>query len=287
MSVSSDTCELFDDEDDINSDTVMSANCGIADIDDDDNYARDDTHNDTYDDAHNYKYNDTHDDMRNDTADDSTQPADRADAYRSFLTSVFSDESAKYAFDVWLGDATARALPTDGDECLTACAVCDDDVTLTTTLLWMFPNYLNGFSWSGYSSELMQPADGQLEKSDILSLTLDGLRHSNTTYDLIVADATTLRYGDYDCLIGEQTSPDDYMPLVDECLRHSKFSVALLPEAFARNDAAHARCSDIILPMCQLSPDVSFHICIALFSPYETDDVKIWNGFDAMHSGTV
>ena len=279
MSVSSNTCELFDDEDDISSDTVMSANCDIADIDDADNYVRDDTHNDTYDDVHNYKYNDTHDDMRNDTTYDGTHPAERADAYRTFLSRVFSDKSTRYAFEVWLGDATVRALPTDdADECLTACAVCDEEVTLTTTLLGMFPNYLNKFSWSGYSSELMQPADGQLEKSDILSLMLDGLRHSNTTYDLIVADATTLRYGDYDCMAGEEPSPDDCMPLVEECLHHSKFCIALLPETFVRNDAAHARCSDIILPMRQLSPDVPFPVCIALFSPYETDGVKICEG---------
>lgn len=288
MSVSSDTCELFDDEDDINSDTSMSSNCDIANIGDADNYARDDTHNDTYDDMHNYKYNDTHDDMRNDTTDDSTQPADRADAYRSFLIRVFSDESTRYAFEVWLGDATAQALPTDDDDdCLTACAVCDEEVTLTTTLFGMFPNYLNGFSWSGYSSELMQPADGQLDKSDILSLTFDGLRQSDATYDFIVADATTLRYGDYDCLTGEETSPDDYMPLVEECLHHSKFCIVMLPEAFVRNDVAHARCSDVILPMRQLSPDVPFSVCIALLSPYETDDVKIWNGLDAMHTDVV
>lgn len=279
MSVSSNTCELFDDEDDINSDMVMSANCDIADIDDADNYARDDTHNDTYDDMHNYKYNDTHDDMRNDTTDDGTQPADRADAYRTFLSRVFSDESTRYAFEVWLGDATARALPTDDDdECLTACAVCDEEVTLTMTLLGMFPNYLNGFSWSGYSSELMRSDDGQLNKSDIMLLTIDGLRRSETTYDLVVADATTLRYGDYERLASEELSHDDYMSLVDECLRHSRYCVALLPEAFVRCDAAHARCSDIILPMRQLSPDGTFPVCLATFSPYETDDVKIWNG---------
>lgn len=274
MSISSDTCELFDDEDDVRCDAV---NAMLHDIvgGDTNNYAQDDTYDDTQNDTYDNTY-------------DGTQPADRADAYRSFLSRIFSDAGTRYAFEMWLGDATARALPTDDiDECLTACSVCDENAMLTMTLFGMFPNYLNGFSWTGYASELMQPADGQLEKSDIMSLTLDGLRHSDAMYDLIVADATTLRYGEYDCMAGEEPSPDDYMPLVEECLHHSKFCVAMLPEAFVRNGASHARCSDVILPMRQVSPDVPFPVCIALISPYETDDVKIWNGLDAMRTDVV
>lgn len=270
MSVSSDTCELFDDADDVRCDAV---NAMLHDIvgGDTNNYAQDDTQNDTYDNTY-----------------DGTHPAERADTYRTFLNRIFADAGTRYAFEMWLGDAVSGTTPLYEDyRTLTACAVCDDGVALTTTLLGMFSNYLNGFSWSGYSSELMQPVGGRLERSDIISFTLDEIRQYDDVYDLVVANATTLCYSDYDCLIGEEPSPDDYMPLVEECLHHSKFCIALLPEAFVRNASAHSRCSDIILPMRQLSPDVPFPICIALLSPYETDGVKIWNGLDVMRTDAV
>ena len=129
------------------------------------------------------------------------------------------------------------------------------------------------------------PARGMRSKCD--SEMRSAERRLFNVYDLVVANATTLCYSDYDCLIGEEPSPDDYMLLVDECLRHSRFCVTALPEALVRNDTAHARCSDIILPMRQLSLDVPFPICIALLSPYKTDDVKIWNGLDVMRTDAV
>ena len=69
MSVSSGTCELFDDADDVRCDAV---NAMLHDIvgDDTNNYVQDDTYDNTYDGMH---------------------PAERAYTYRTFLNRIFVD----------------------------------------------------------------------------------------------------------------------------------------------------------------------------------------------------
>ena len=144
--------------------------------------------------------------------------SERTEAYRDFFERITSDDSIRYALEMCVRDATAVSDDQLADGVLTACSGCDDDTALTCALLGSFSVSASHLSWHGtFPSELLAADEAGIHPIGAEELAKSGLRH-----DVIIADATTLLYGEWDADAGEEPSESDYLPLVDSCLRHAQ-----------------------------------------------------------------
>ncbi len=117
------------------------------------------------------------------------------------------------------------------------------------------------------------PADSEVKKRDTLQSFPQGFNVCITNPPWLAKNSATVRGLPFP----ECKHDDLYKYALEKCLKHCQWVAALVPESFIRAKIFQERLTDFISLTSQMFIDTGHPVGLALFSPNQSDDVKVWS----------
>ena len=184
------------------------------------------------------------------------------------------------AVKAWLGEAIHNTANTSGMS--TACEPYAGKLSLVRSLSDTYPKLVSHLTWDAYDIE---PAE-QPDVDGIIIQRRNTLTSLPKCYDIIVTNPPYLARNSarrrgldfpFDLVGTGIAKPADlYQIALDTCLANVSYAAMLIPESFLTSTYDKTRCSSVVSLPAGMFDDTDCPVCLALFTPHTTDDVRVY-----------